>query len=198
MPQISLTDFVDIVSASGTPKATKVRQVKRRPAYAPAADFYKPLRERIVEAHRFDYGRDYIDGAMADLTDQKKMKVYPPIVDGYKKWWGKKTLVWFDAPSFWYSKHGVDVAVNPELGLKINETPHLVKLYFKSDPLAKNKVDIITNLMAIVSSQDDPDPVMSVLDIRRGKLFSPTVSIPGLTAMLDAELAYISALWPSL
>ena len=49
MPQISLTDFVDIVSTSGTPKATKVKQVKYRPAYNPAIDFYKRIRDDIVE-----------------------------------------------------------------------------------------------------------------------------------------------------
>jgi hypothetical protein len=46
MIRVSLTDFVDIVSKSGTPKATKVAQVKKRGRYEPAVDFYKPLREK--------------------------------------------------------------------------------------------------------------------------------------------------------
>ena len=54
MPQISLTDFVDVVAKAGRPKATKVRQVKERHAYEPAFDFYKSLREHIVENHRHD------------------------------------------------------------------------------------------------------------------------------------------------
>ncbi len=200
MPQLSLTDFVDIVSARGTPKATKVRQLKRRPTYDPAADFYKRIREGIVEAHQADQGKVCIDRTMTGLTDQKKITAYPPIVAGYKKWWGKKSLVWFYPPNVLYSKHGVDVAVNPELGLEIDGTPHLIKLYFKADPLAKNRVDIITHLMAITASGTCPSPsptVMSVLDVRRGKLISPTVPITGLTGILDAELAYIATLWPT-
>ena len=187
MSQLSLTDFVDIVSASGTPKATKVRQLKKRPGYDPAADFYKRIREDIVEAHQNGEGKEYIDRTLTGLTDQKKITAYPLIVDGYKKWWGRKSFVWFDPPNMIYSKHGVDVAVNPELGLEIDGTPHLIKLYFKANPLAKNRVDIITHLMAITTSRSCPSPsttVMSVLDVRRAKLISPTVPITGLTGML--------------
>jgi len=36
-----------------------------------------------------------------------------------------------------------------------------------------------------------PHTTMSVLDVRRSKLFSPTVPIAGLTDILNAELAYI-------
>ena len=46
MIKISLTDFVDIASKSGTPKATKVAQVKARPDYEPKFDFYRPIREK--------------------------------------------------------------------------------------------------------------------------------------------------------
>lgn len=39
MPRITLTDVVDITSKSGTPKATKVNQIKYRQAYSPQTDF---------------------------------------------------------------------------------------------------------------------------------------------------------------
>ena len=55
--------------------------------------------------------------------------------------------------------------------------------------------------MSIAASNLCPSPsttVMSVLDVRRGKLISPTTSIIGLTSILDAELAYISTLWSTI
>ena len=88
--------------------------------------------------------------------------------------------------------------MNPELGLEIDGTPHLIKLYFKSDKLAKNRIDIITHLMSVVLSDQCPSPeetTMSVLDVRRAKLFSPTVPIQALDAILNAELAYVAHLW---
>ena len=199
MPSLSLTDLVDIVSASGTPKATKVRRIKHRPPYNPAADFYKRLRDSIIEAHQQGEDRSALDQTLSGLTDAKKMKAFPRILSGYRKWWGQKELVWFVPPSESYSAHGIDVSVNPELGLEVNGIPHLIKLYFKAEPLSKNRTDIITHLMAVVLGPDCPEvTVMSLLDVRRAKLIAPTVPIEGLSGILDAELAYISTLWPTL
>ncbi|MEZ4253047.1 MAG: hypothetical protein R3B99_32975 [Polyangiales bacterium] len=43
---ISLTDFVDFAMESGTPKVTKVAEMKDRPDYQPAFDFYKRRSDR--------------------------------------------------------------------------------------------------------------------------------------------------------
>jgi len=198
MTHISLTDFVDIVSLSGRPKATKVRQIKRREPYDPATDFYRRVRDAIVEAHQNNLDKDLIDDVLPTLTDPKKITAYPIILKGYKKWWGRKAPAWFEPPSRIYSNFSVDISVNPELGLEIDGIPYLIKLYFKSKPLEKNKIDIITHLMSITLSELCPSPKstkMSVLDVRRAKLISPTVPFRGLTSMVDAELSYISTLW---
>ncbi|MEM9457458.1 MAG: hypothetical protein AAGF11_24975 [Myxococcota bacterium] len=199
-PKISLTDFVDITSASGTPKHTKVKQAKNRPAYDPRFDFYKKLREGIVDAHNQHLGKKHLDTVMAGVTDTKKLTNYPNLVAGHKKWWGRKKLAWFDPPSKTYSAPGglVEVRINPELGLEINGKPHLIKLYFKSNTVAKNKVDIITHLMKLALGAHAPaNTTMALLDIRNSKLICPTVPISGLTAMVQAELAYVDSLWPN-
>jgi hypothetical protein len=196
MPRLSLTDFVDVVSASGTPKATKVRQVKARPPYNPVQDFWKRLRDRVVETHQAGLGKTHLDGVLSALSDKKKLTAYPPAVAGYKRWWGTKKLTWFAPPAAVHSGHGVDVSVNPELGLEINGIPHLVKLYFKEEGLTKNRIDIITHLMAEeLATRSPAGAVMGVLDVQRGRLIVPTVAVPGLKAIVDAELAYIAALW---
>ena len=201
MPQLLLSEFVDIVSTSGLPKATKVRQAKHRPPYNPAADYYKKIREDIVFAHQSARGKNFIDNTLSDLVDKKKVSNYTDIVAGYKKWWGNRSPVWFDPPDLTYSDQNIDVLVNPELGLNINGTSYLIKLYFKADPLAKNRVAIVTHLMAICSSQSlslPPNTVMSVLDVRRSKLITPSVPLAGLTSILNAEMAYIANLWPTI
>lgn len=194
MNKISLTDFVDIVSASGTPKATKVRQIKRRPAYEPAFDFYKQLREGIIANHQEGLGKREVNRSIGPLTDDRKRENYAAVVSGYKKWWGRKDLQWFEPPSGTFEAHGIGVRVNPELGLSINGRRHLVKLYFKADKLTKNKIDLITHIME-TSLTLSSEVVMAVLDCRRSKLISPTVPIKGLDGTLRAELAYVAALW---
>lgn len=147
MPRFSLTDFVDIVVSSGTPKANKVRNIKNRPPYNPAFDFYKPLRDHIVQIHRLGKSKANINALMPSITDKKKLNVYPVLIDGYRKWWGKKVLVWFDPPNGIYHQHGIDISVNPELGLEIAGKPYLIKLYFKKERLTKNRIDVIHFLM---------------------------------------------------
>jgi hypothetical protein len=200
MPRISLTDFVDVVSASGVPRATKVRQIKHRPPYNPAIDFYKPLKDSILEIHQKGQNKEKLSDLLFTLNDEKKRTAYPEIIQGYLKWWGRKNLTWFQPPNKLYEKFGIEVSVNPELGLSFDNQFYLIKLYFKADPLTKNRIDIITHLMAIAVLDSCASPeksVMAGLDVRRSKLITPTVPIEGLTGMLIAELSYISALWPS-
>jgi hypothetical protein len=197
MPQISLTDLVDIVSTSGTPKATKVAKVKARPDYEPAHDFYKPLRERIVDVHRDGDPKTVFTAFLQNIADPRKRANYPSAVTGYKKWWGQKMLTWFGPPRTTYAQHGVEVMINPELGLDVNGTRYLVKLYFKDAALSKLRVDIITLLMETsLRPRCEKDEVMSVLDVRRGKLFRLQATSSATIAMVDAELAYVAALWP--
>jgi len=72
-------------------------------------------------------------------------------------------------------------------------------LYFKADPLAKNRIDIITHLVAVACANQAPGGcVMGVLDVRRSKLITPTVPIDGLDTMLRAEAAYWATAWQEL
>ncbi len=200
MPYLSLTDLVDIVSANGTPKMTKIRQIKHRPQYEPAHDFYRRLRETIQETHESNLSKNHLNSCLVNLTDKNKMTLYPPLISAYRKWWGKKNLTWFSPAGATYSHLGFDIGINPELGLEIAGVPHLIKLYFKGDPLVKNRIDIITHLMSVHALPycANPNTVMGVLDIRRSKLITPTVPIQGLSNYLNAEMAFIASIWPTI
>src|SRR5262245_27692209 len=118
-PKMSLTDFVDIVHKSGTPKATKVKQVKDRPDYQPQFDFYKPMREAIIAVHSNGKMKAKLEAILGGLTDPKKVKVYPELIAGYSKWWGSKGFTWFAPPQrTMYAYGGAEVLINPEVGLE--------------------------------------------------------------------------------
>lgn len=199
MPKLSLSDVVDVISKSGTPKATKVTQIKNRPAYMPQTDFYKSLREGIASVHEKGKTKAALKEILTSQTDPKKMSNYPGAIKGYTKWWGNKKLVWNSTFSDVYSFMGVDVGVNPEIGLIIDGTPHLIKLYFKDDPLLKLRIDVVTALMeTILGPNAESDCVMGVLDVRRSKLHcgsgDPKIREKNMK-MVDAEMAYIASLW---
>jgi len=195
MRRLSLTDFVEIVSKSGTPKATKVRQIKERPEYNPSSDYYKQIREGIVQLHKDNLESNSLDRIAINVS-AKKRENYAAIISGYNKWCGKKALTWFDPPTCLYESSGISVSVNPELGLKINGNPSLIKLYFKPDKLTKNRVDIITYLMtACLKTMSPKETTMAILDTRNSKIIDEPSPSTTLATLIDAELAYIAKLW---
>jgi hypothetical protein len=197
MIRISLTDFVDIASKTGTPKATKVGQVKARPDYDPRFDFYKPIREQITEVHRTGREGAALRVFLRTLTDRKKAANYPELVEGYLKWLGRKVVQWSEPPRKIYRSSGIEVIVNPELCVSFGQGAHVVKLYFKDEPLDRFKVEVILSLMEhTLRPHCAGDSVMSVMDVRRAKLFPWRASSRSRMALVDAELAYIASLWP--
>ncbi len=189
MQKLSLTTFVDIISASGIPKSTKTRNALKQTNYHPAKDYYKQVRERIISLHENNKTKQYLSSLNHSLNNENKRNNYAEIISQYIKWMGNKKFKWFDPPYGIYKKDKILIRVNPELGLKINDEKHAIKLYFKSDKLSKAKADIIMGIMDECLQTKD---IMSVLDIRRGKLFVPTKHIPMLKQTVDAEIAYIS------
>jgi len=199
LPDITLTQLVDVVSKSGSPKATCVKQIKEQLAspYDPRNDFYKILREAIVDAHAGGLGKAHISSAASHVADPRRSAQYGPIATAYNSWWGRKTITWFAPPRSTWTPAGsaFGVVVNPELGLDINGVHYVVKLYFKADTLSKARVDIITQLMHDELTPLHAGAQFSVLDIRNKKLHT-VVPPTGLGPALVAELAYVAALWP--
>lgn len=197
---LTLSDVVDVFSKSGTPKATKVRQIKHRAEYQPATDYYRPLRTALVALHTDGKDRTALDTILPSVKDPKKISNYHELVEAYRKFWGRKNIGWFTPPRGTYSHSGVDVIVNPELGLIIDGQSIVVKLYMKGDDVSKAQIDLIPVLMEVVLRSQVKDGVlMALLDVRKGKLhYLGTSSMATSTAMINAELSYVATLWPSL
>ena len=49
MADITFTDFMNIVQSAGVTKFSKIQNVKSRGASSPSKDYYKPLRQKIIE-----------------------------------------------------------------------------------------------------------------------------------------------------
>jgi len=194
MPKVSLTTFVDFATASGSARLTKVVQAKKSyaSAYSPQRDYYKPLREAIEEVFESGWNAADLKKRLAAVSDPKKATNYELCRKGLTRWAGRKSFVSHEKPSASWRSGGLTVRVNPELDLDINGTRHLIKLYFKGDPLSKSRADVILHL---IGSSKKGKNVPAVLDVRRAKLYVPTVSRPGMAALLQAEAAAFTALW---
>ena len=199
--KISLTDFIDFVNRpSMSEKLTKVREIKHRGPYSSAGDFYRPVREAVIRTHAT--GRDKwairntierLAGAGADFRE--RLERYEMLADAYIGWWGRRRLDWFEPGWQVGSLQGLPISVNPELGLDIDGTPHIVKLYFKEPPLSKRYAEVVACLMhETLAGQAPTGGLIALLDVRRRRLhrLSPR---PDLSILVAGEMAALTTMW---
>jgi hypothetical protein len=111
------------------------------------ADDYQRFREVLVEMHRAGGTRRDVSAVLPTLTGQKKIALYPKLMEGYRHWSGRKGAEWFE-PAYAVWRHGkLGLRVNPELGLKIKGVPHLIKLYFKVSSVEPQKERFPTSIV---------------------------------------------------
>ncbi len=145
--EISLTDLVGFVNKTGTQKQNHVKQIKNRGEYERPKDFYAPLRERIQLIHKKNMNKNELDGLIATLTDEKKKSNYPEVINGYKKFLGRKKVTWFKPPFKRWKVGEITIRINPEIGLEYNGNFYVIKLHFGTDKLHKAHIDHILTLL---------------------------------------------------
>ena len=89
--------------------------------------------------------------------------------------------------------------MNPELGFIIDGKPTVINIYFKNEPLSKNKVDLMRTLICdALQSKAPPEVVFGVLDVQRGKLFKTPCPDSTLFALLKSEARSREVIWEGL
>ncbi|MGQ7871465.1 hypothetical protein [Sunxiuqinia sp. sy24] len=198
MINISLTDFIDYVSKVGTSKFTIVNQIYSREEYQPAFDFWKPLREGIIDLHQHNRDKSELDKILNHLTDKKKINRYPSLIESYKSFLGRKKVEWFEPPFKDWKTNDLRIKLNPELGLEINDKLYVIKLYFKADKLSQMKADLILLLMNTKLKKGDyKEATFAVLDVERKKLFEKTKLKKTHLPLLEGEALSFINIWNS-
>lgn len=192
---ITMTDILDVASTSGSSKITKIRQLKNRGPYLPQTDFYKPLREGIIRVHQSGQSKSTLQAILLKVNP-KKLANYGAALDGYSKWWGSRTLTWFDPPTASYWNNGFEVRINPELGLEINGERHIIKLFLRDQNAGKLRIDLMNALMS-QTLVAPANAMCSVLDVRRSTPIGTSANCGALMSVVDAELAIIANVWPN-
>lgn len=197
--KISLTDFIDFVSKTGSTKLTQVKKVKERKPYHPATDYYKYVREGIIDIHETSGDKNQFENLIKNTPDIRKRENFEKTVKGYTKFLGRKTVTWIEPPFRHWKSGNLDVKLNPEVGLKYDDVRHFIKLYFKSDTLSKTKASQILSLMeSELRAKVKKDDLFCVLDLRTGKLFCNEKRDTSLLPLLKGEAMSFETIWNSI
>jgi hypothetical protein len=195
---VSLTYFVDFVLKAGTPKITVVKDFKSRDEYDPQTDFYRALREKTVKVFKAGDPVNTME-SWASTVHEKKQAAYLAVVAGLKKFVGRRTYEWFEPPRENFTLGSLTLNVNPELGLRVQGVPHVIKLYLKDDPpLVKNRAQLIAHVLEKALTMRSKGHTFAVLDARKGKLHAIGSGHPSIDALLVGEAAAFKAMYDAI
>jgi len=195
MERVSLTYFVDFVLKVGTPKLTGVKEFKE-PRYDHLTDFYKPLREAIVEMHEKGKPDRSLDELLATLTDERKRRIFPGLVERYRKWLHASPKKWITPPHAVMPIGDIEININPELGFEIDGKTTFIKTYFRGEPLAQKRVNIVLGLVSAALAPTRPGVQFAMLDVKNARLYPmKTVTNPRLGLLLRGEAASFSTIY---
>ncbi len=199
MIKITQTDYIDFLSKSGISKSSKVKAIFNRADYHPSNDFYKSIREEIIDHLKNQKTKNDLYNFLDGMRHSKKYSRFHPLVEGYIKFIGRKKFEWIDPPSAsWTYKH-LSIKMNPELGIKLGDQKYIVKLYFKEQALEKNDVKVLLWMMEQTLCQGlFKGYKCALLDVERSKLrYFKKLESP-MQALIEGEAECFIKLWESL
>ncbi|MBS1705305.1 MAG: hypothetical protein JST40_05485 [Armatimonadetes bacterium] len=198
--EISLTEFVDFIVKTGTSRMTHVNSLRKRGPYSPATDYYKGLREAIVEFHAAGSSDGTIlEKAVSVHVSTHKGSKCPARLEAYRRFLGRKRVVRFAPPKSEWRFDELVVRLNPELGLNWNGTSTVIKLYWKETQLTKRQVEMILYMMhAVLGPLVEDGTQMAILDIPSANLITSPFPSANLMPLLRSEARAFVELWRGL
>ena len=199
MPTISLTTFVDYVSANGLSKVRTVGAARRESnlPYDPQRDFYKRLREAALSFSRGQLSESTFQDLPKTLSDKKKRTNFPPAIDAWIAWHSRVGGEFFLPPRGEYGSGELRVTVNPEIGIRFSKANLAIKCWFKTDAVPKARLKYVLATMRFGLPTNYSGDV-GILDVRRGILHKAGKLDSDLAILLHGEATGFMAIWDAL
>ncbi len=202
--QISLTEFINFVNKSGSAKATVVKSAKKSregEGYNSYADYWLPFREKLKLILRQKKGKESLDDLLKKVSSDKKDN-YRKIINGFKKFWGRKDFEWVNIPRKTWIISDLRVVLNPEIGIAYRDKIYVIKLFLNiNEVLDKKHADQILTLLEKelrIKVGEGDEVVFGVLDVKKGKLFKKEDHDLSLYSLLKGEAMSFQVQWKDL
>lgn len=200
---ISLSEFMNFSTKKSTGSRMKaVKDIKYKPDYHPAIDYWKRLRDEIKRIHDNGLPIESLK-ELIYVVSEDKQENYRKNINAYINFVKKNDPEYFSVgKAIWNFDDNLSVRANPEMGLIVNGTPHLVKVHYKTTNKELSKQTIKSTLTAIQLADSDyvlPDnPVYAVLNLANRRLYTSDNLIDDDVTLLKADAFQFSYLWTQL
>lgn len=169
MERVPLPTFVEFVFTAGKPRIQVAKTFKDH-RYDHLADFYKPLREAIIDTHAGGKPLSALDDFLRMLTDERKRRVFPGLVEAYRKWFHASPKRWIAPPRSMLPIGDLEIDIAPPLGFEIDGRPTFIYLHFSGATLAQKRVDVLLGFVSAALGPVMPTTQFGLLDVGRSKL----------------------------
>ena len=184
---VTMPELVDFMLSAGPARVAASRKIGE------STDFYKPVREAIVDMHEKDLDTTRLDDLLAGLTDPRQRRIFPKVVAGYKAFLRQHRVSWYEPPLRDWTLGPLTVRVAPELGLILDGRPYVIALHFRADPVEPQRVMLTTEILYRAFHAVWPGVRFAVLDVRRSRLHEHRESAE-IGALLRAESGCLASL----
>jgi hypothetical protein len=195
---VGLTQFIDFTIKGSAAKTNMVRKIKYQDDYHPSFDYWKQLRDAIITFHERGLSFDYFEKLVQNVDTRKKAN-YIVAIKQYQKFLKGKDISWFNPGKATWVSNELLVRSTPELGLIINDEPHLIKLYFKGKSEKIDRRNISTTLTLLNTSiyEESHAPYISrsVLNLNKNRLFTDNTVNQDKLIALQSEAAQFMFIW---
>ncbi|PEL12714.1 hypothetical protein [Bacillus sp. AFS017336] len=196
--QIGLTQFLEFTLKNSAAKMNAIRKIKTQTEYHPAFDYWKQLRDEIISFHKNNLDIDTFENLISRV-DQRKKDNYIQSIKMYLKFIKGKETLWINPGKSHWIYEDLFIRSTPEVGIYIDNEPHLIKLYFKGKNEKVDRYNIastLTMLNTSVYEKSQPEDIQySVLNIQKGRLFSDNELNEDKLTALESEASQFTYIW---
>jgi hypothetical protein len=196
--EIGLTQFIDFTVKRSSARVNFVKKVKYQGEYDPAIDYWRQLREEIKRIHENNIGLGKLKNLLPAIHAKKKEN-YEAAIEQYIRFFKGKQIEWFEPGRAYWVFDELVVRSGPDLGLFIDGTPYLLKLYFKgkTENVDKRNAEISLTLMKDSTNVNLSDgAIPAVLNVQKARFYPfESETDTDMKLALEADAQQLIYLW---
>lgn len=167
--------FANFIIEKPNKRKKYVNKIINKEPYNFAKDYYSVLRTKLVSFIKKNKSLIELN-QMLKKINPKKQGHYEVLIDQIQYFMQGVKYTWVEPPKNIVAYSGLQVKVNPEIGVDINGEILFIKMYFKRPKISTEKVNIMLKIMQDSIKEDFPNAKVAILDIRRCELHKKEIN----------------------
>jgi hypothetical protein len=199
--RVPLPFFVDrFLLTVGSPRVEAVKDFKGAKQDS-RSDFYRPLREVLVEMHEHGKPVSVLDDFLSQIQNERHRRFYPAEVAGYRRFLSAPggPFTWFTPPRTELPLGGLSLVVEPHLGLEIGGVRHVIHLDFGQRPTSARRRQHLLYGLCVALRPVEPKALFALLDVPNARLHTLRAPMsPRASVLFRGEAACFEAIHAAL